>query len=133
MLRYGTGDNQSVFFVIVVLPVIWIAARPWAVAHHPSAAGVCAALLLPLMLSPDRGLTPSELVRLLIAMLVYAAVGGVVNELSRRSLLKLSLSQHRRRLAEAEVSEAAFVQRSLQPTDGSELPDAFRVAGACVP
>ncbi|KEP73914.1 hypothetical protein HR12_31495 [Microbacterium sp. SUBG005] len=57
----------------------------------------------------------------------------MVNELSRRSLLKLSLSQHRRRLAEAEVSEAAFVQRSLQPTDGSELPDAFRVAGACVP
>ncbi|MEV7756587.1 SpoIIE family protein phosphatase [Microbacterium sp. NPDC089180] len=133
LLRYGTGDSQSVFFVIVVLPVIWIAAGRGRWRILVPLLGVCAALLLPLLLSSERGLTPSELVRLSIAMLVYAAVGGVVNELSRRSLLKLSLSQHRRRLAEAEVSEAAFVQRSLQPADGSDLPDAFRVAGACVP
>ncbi|MDQ1082534.1 MULTISPECIES: PP2C family protein-serine/threonine phosphatase [Microbacterium] len=133
LLRYGTGDSQSVFLAIIVLPVIWIAAGPGRWRVLVPLAGVCATLLLPIVLSEYRGITPSEFVRLLIAMLVYAAVGAVVNELSRRSLRKLTSSQDRRRIAEAEVTAAALVQRSLQPDDGSELPAAFRIAGACVP
>lgn len=133
LLRFGTGDTQSVFLAIIVLPVIWIAAgrERWRIALP--LVGVCVTLLLPLAFSPERGMTASELVRLLIAVMVYAAAGAVVNQLSRRSLDRLSLSQRRRRLAEAEVSEAAVVQRSLQPGDASDLPDVFRIAGACVP
>jgi len=133
MLRFGTGDTQSVFLAIIVLPVIWIAAGPGRWRILVPLLGVCATLLLPLVLSPDRGLSASESVRLVIAVLVYAAVGVVVNELSRRSLQKLSTAQYRRRIAEAELSAAATVQRSLQPADGSELPGVFHVAGACVP
>ncbi|WP_210072579.1 MULTISPECIES: PP2C family protein-serine/threonine phosphatase [Microbacterium] len=133
LLRYGTGDTQSVFLAIIVLPVIWIAAGPGRWRILVPLLGVCGTLLLPLVLSPDRGLSASESVRLVIAVLVYAAVGVVVNELSRRSLQKLSTAQYRRRIAEAELSAAATVQRSLQPADGSELPGVFRVAGACVP
>lgn len=133
LLRFGTGDSRSVFLAIIALPVIWIAAGPGRWRIVVPLLGVCATLLLPLALSPERGLTASETVRLIIAVLVYAAVGAVVNDLSRRSLRKLSTSQDRRRVAEAELSAAATVQRSLQPTDGSELPAAFRVAGACVP
>ncbi len=133
LLRFGTGDTQSVFLAIVVLPVIWIAAGPGRWRIVLPLVGVCVTLLLPLVLAPDQVLTVSELVRLIIAVLVYAAAGAVVNELSRRSLQKLTASQWHRRLAEAEVSQAAVVQRSLQPVDGSDLPARFRVAGACVP
>ncbi|MDQ1123709.1 PP2C family protein-serine/threonine phosphatase [Microbacterium trichothecenolyticum] len=133
LLRFGTGDSQSVFLAIIVLPVIWIAAGDGRWRILLPLVGVGVTLLSPLALSVDRGLTVSELVRLLIALAVYAGAAAVVNELSRRSSLALSRSQRRRRLAEAEVSEAAFVQRSLQPTDASELPGAFRAAGACVP
>jgi len=133
LLRFGTGDSQSVFLAIIVLPVIWIAAGPGRWRILVPLVGVCATLLLPLVLAPQADVTASETVRLVIAVLVYAAAGAVVNDLSRRSLQKLSTSQYRRRVAEAEVSAAATVQRSLQPADGSELDDAFRVAGACVP
>lgn len=133
LLRFGTGDTQSVFLAIIVLPVIWIAAGPGRWRILVPLAGTCATLLLPLVLAPGQVLTVSEFVRLVIAVLVYAAAGAVVNELSRRSLRKLTVSQWHRRLAEAEVSQAAVVQRSLQPVDGSELPARFRVAGACVP
>ncbi|QLD11885.1 PP2C family protein-serine/threonine phosphatase [Microbacterium oleivorans] len=133
LLRFGTGDSQSVFLAIIVLPVIWIAAGPGRWRILVPLAGTCATLLLPMVLAPGHGITVSETVRLVIAVLVYAAAGAVVNELSRRSLQKLTMSQWHRRLAEAEVSQAAVVQRSLQPVDGSSLPSRFRVAGACVP
>ncbi|MFS0713454.1 PP2C family protein-serine/threonine phosphatase [Microbacterium sp. 2P01SA-2] len=133
LLRFGTGEAQSVFLAIVVLPVIWIAAGPGRWRIVVPLAGVCVTLLLPLALAPGQALTVSEFVRLVIAVLVYAAAGTVVNELSRRALRQLTASQWHRRLAEAEVSQAAVVQRSLQPVDGSELPPRFRVAGACVP
>lgn len=133
LLRFGTGDTQSVFLAIVVLPVIWIAAGPGRWRILVPLVGVCVTLLLPLVLAPGQVLTVSEFVRLIIAVLVYAAAGAVVNELSRRSLQKLTASQWHRRLAEAEVSQAAVVQRSLQPVDGSDLPPRFRVAGVCVP
>ena len=122
LLRFGTGDTQSVFLAIVVLPVIWIAAGPGRWRILVPLVGVCVTLLLPLVLAPGQALTASELVRLIIAVLVYTAAGAVVNELSRRSLQKLTASQWHRRLAEAEVSQAAVVQRSLQPVDGSDLP-----------
>lgn len=133
MLRFGTGESQSVFLAIVVLPVIWIAAgrERWRIVVP--LLGVCLTLLLPLALAPGRGLTPSELVRLVIAVLVYATVGAVVNELSRRSLNRLTAAQLRRRIAEREVSQAAAVQRSLQPLNASALPPQFAVTGACVP
>lgn len=133
LLRFGTGDTQSVFLAIIILPVIWIAAGPGRWRVLVPLLGVCVTLLLPLVLDAGRNIGASEFVRLLIAVLVYAAAGAVVNELSRRSLQRLDVSQRRRRLAEAEVTQAAVVQRSLQPVDGSELPSSFRVAGACVP
>jgi hypothetical protein len=79
LLRFGTGDTQSVFLAIIVLPVIWIAAgrERWRIALP--LVGVCVTLLLPLAFSPERGMTASELVRLLIAVMVYAAAGAVVN------------------------------------------------------
>jgi serine phosphatase RsbU (regulator of sigma subunit) len=133
LLRFGTGDSKSVFLVIVFLPLIWIAAGRgrWRVLVPLFA--TCVTLLLPLVLVPGRALPASEVVRLIAILAVFAAAAAVVNELSRRSLLQLRASQRSRRLAEAEVTQAAVVQQSLQPVDGSGLPAAVHVAGICVP
>ncbi|WP_182048030.1 PP2C family protein-serine/threonine phosphatase [Curtobacterium sp. ME26] len=133
LLRFGTGDNQSVFLAITVLPLIWIAAGVGRWRIMVPLGGVIVTLLLPLVLSVGRSLMVSEFVRLLVVVLVYGAASVVVNELSRRSLRQLTTSQQRRRVAEAEVTQAVLVQRSLQPVDGSDLPPAFQVTGVCVP
>ncbi|MFJ4221228.1 PP2C family protein-serine/threonine phosphatase [Curtobacterium luteum] len=133
LLRFGTGETRSVFLAILVLPVVWIAAGHGRWRILVPLVGTCATLLLPLVLAPGRMLPASELVRLLIAVVVYGAAAAVVNELSRRSLQQLTVAQRSRRVAEAEVTQAAIVQRSLQPVDGRGLPPAVRVAGTCVP
>ncbi|MDM7886537.1 SpoIIE family protein phosphatase [Curtobacterium sp. RHCKG23] len=133
LLRFGTGGSRSVFLVIVILPLIWIAAGRGRWRALIPLVATCITLLLPLLLAPGRELPVSEIVRLIVVLAVFGAAAAVVNELSRRSLLQLRASQRSRRLIEAEVSQAALVQQSLQPTDGSGLPPAVHVAGMCVP
>ncbi|MEK6309162.1 MAG: PP2C family protein-serine/threonine phosphatase [Curtobacterium sp.] len=133
LLRFGTGETRSVFLAILVLPVVWIAAGHGRWRVLVPVLGVFVTILLPLALAPGRAFPGSEVVRLVIAAVVYSAAAAVVNELSRRSLLQLTVAQRSRRVAEAEVTQAAIVQRSLQPVDGSGLPSAVRVAGVCVP
>lgn len=133
LLRFGTGDSRSVFLAIVILPLIWIAAGPgrWRVLAPLLA--TCLTLLLPLILQPGHGLPVSEIVRLVITLTVFGAAAAVINELSRTSLQQLRRSQRSRRVAEAEVTQAALVQQSLQPADGKGLSPTVRVAGVCVP
>ncbi|MFS0731375.1 SpoIIE family protein phosphatase [Curtobacterium sp. 1P10AnD] len=133
LLRFGTGETRSVFLAILVLPVVWIAAGHGRWRVLVPVLGTFVTILLPLVLAPGRVFPGSEVVRLLIAAVVYAAAAAVVNELSRRSLAQLTVAQRSRRVAEAEVTQAAIVQRSLQPVDGNGLPSAIRVAGTCVP
>ncbi|WP_182046642.1 PP2C family protein-serine/threonine phosphatase [Curtobacterium sp. ME26] len=133
LLRFGTGQSRSVFLGIIVLPLIWIAAGRgrWRVGVPLIA--TCVTLLMPLALAPGNPLPVSELVRLLVTVTVFGAAAAVVNELSRRSLLQLTASQRSHQLAEDEITQGALVQQSLQPLDGSALPPAVHVAGACVP
>ncbi|MFJ4296255.1 PP2C family protein-serine/threonine phosphatase [Curtobacterium sp. NPDC089689] len=133
LLRFGTGETRSVFLAILVLPVVWIAAGHGRWRVLVPVLGVFVTILLPLALAPGRAFPGSEVVRLVIAAVVYSAAAAVVNELSRRSLAQLTVAQRSRRVAEAEVTQAAIVQRSLQPVDGNGLPSAIRVAGTCVP
>ncbi len=133
LLRFGTGESRSVFLAIIILPVIWIAAGHGRWRVLVPLVGTVVTLLLPLVLAPGRVFPASEAVRLVIVVVTFGAAAAVVNELSRRSLQQLTVAQRSRRVAEAEVTQAALVQRSLQPVDGNGLPAAVRVAGTCVP
>ncbi|MGN8050199.1 PP2C family protein-serine/threonine phosphatase [Curtobacterium sp. 22159] len=132
LLRFGTGDNRSVFLAIVVLPVIWIAARPGRQHIVYPLIGTCATLLLPYVLEPTDP-RPSELVRLAFAVIVYAATAAVTNELARQADLRLSTAQRRRRVAEGEIDRAALVQQSLLPASADGLPPELRALGVCIP
>lgn len=132
LLRYGTGDQRSVFLPIVLLSVIWIASWPGRRHVLLPLAGTCVTLLLPFLFSPD-GRGPSELVRLAFALIVYATVAASVNELARQAKARLERARAQQHAVERELNRAAVVQQSLLPPDASTLPDAFAVFGACVP
>ncbi|MFS0852801.1 ATP-binding protein [Microbacterium sp. 179-I 3D4 NHS] len=96
LLRAGTGGSQSLFTSLVLLPVIWIAAAPGFRHVFIVAITTSFVFLMPYVVDP-----PSDTVswlRAVISPLVFAAVGAIVNELSR--LQRLRTAQ-----AEALVSE----------------------------
>ena len=132
LLRYGTGDSRSVFLAIVVLPVIWMAARPGRRHVLYPLLGVAVTLLLPYVLDSTEP-RPSELVRLAFALVVYGATAAVTNELARQAGRQLDHAQRRRRVAENEIDRAALVQRSLLPTTTAGLPTQLHAVGVCIP
>lgn len=132
LLRYGTGDSRSVFLAVVVLPVIWMAARPGRRHVLYPLLGTCATLLLPFLLEMTEP-RASELVRLAFAVIVYGATAAVTNELSRQADRRLSTAQRRRRVAEGEIDRAALVQQSLLPASTDGLPPELRAIGVCIP
>ncbi len=132
LLRYGTGDQRSVFLPIVLLAVIWVASWPGRRHVLLPLAGTCVTLLLPYLFSPG-GRGPSELVRLAFALIVYATVAASVNELARQATARLERARAQQHAVERELARAAVVQQSLLPPDASTLPEAFAVFGACVP
>jgi hypothetical protein len=132
LLRYGTGDQRSIFLPIVLLAVIWIASWPGRRNVLLPLAGTCVTLLMPYLFSPD-GRGPSELVRLAFALVVYATVAAAVNELARQAKARLERARAQQHAVERELARAAVVQQSLLPPDASTLPAAFAVFGACVP
>ncbi|MBF4606535.1 PP2C family protein-serine/threonine phosphatase [Curtobacterium sp. VKM Ac-1393] len=132
LLRYGTGESRSVFLAIVVLPVIWIAANPGRRHIVYPLIGTSVTLLLPFVVAP--GPVPgSEAVRLLVAVLVYAAAATVTNELARRATLRLDVSQRQRRVMESEIVQAELMQQALLPSDVASLPAQLEAVGMCLP
>lgn len=84
LLRAGTGDAGSLFGVVLVLPVIWVAAEPGRWSVLVAAAASCLALLLPAL--PGAGGSADDLAwwRAAFAPAVYALAALTVNELARR-------------------------------------------------
>ena len=132
LLRYGTGDQRSVFLPIVLLAVIWVASWPGRRNVVLPLVGTCVTLLLPYLFSSE-GRGPSELIRLAFALIVYATVAAAVNELARQAKARLERARAQQHAVERELNRAAVVQQSLLPPDASTLPDSFAVFGACVP
>jgi len=132
LLRFGTGDARSPFLAAVLLPLIWIAARPGRRNIVYPLLGTAATFLVPIVVG-GVALTAPEAVRLVFVVLVFAAVAWVTNELARQSGNRLQDVQQHRRLAEDEISEAALVQQALLPTSVDGIPEQFTVRAACLP
>lgn len=132
LLRFGTGDARSPFLAAVLLPLIWIAARPGRQNIVYPLIGTAGTFLVPIVLTEaDPG--PTELVRLGYVLLVFSAVAWVTNELARQAKNRLQHVQELRRVAEDEIGQAAVVQRSLLPTSLAGIPSRFTVRGVCLP
>ncbi|PZE86991.1 PP2C family protein-serine/threonine phosphatase [Curtobacterium sp. MCBD17_032] len=132
LLRFGTGDARSPFLAAVLLPLIWIAARPGRLNIVYPLVGTAATFLVPMFLGPTQ-LGASEVVRLVFVLVIFTAVAGVTNELARQGAARLRSMADLRRQAEAEISQAALVQRSLLPVTAADIPAQFTVRGVCLP
>lgn len=132
LLRFGTGDGRSIFLPIILLAIVWIAVWPGRMNIVWLLIGSTVTLLLPFALDPT-GRQPSEFIRLVFALAIYATIGLAINELARQASLKVDISRAQQHAVEREIEKAATVQQSLLPPTTSILPDMFTVQGTCIP
>lgn len=139
ILRYSTGETRSIFASLVVLPVLWFAAKEgrryiaWAVL------GVIVTLLVPFLLGTSITENVNELTRGLFSSVVFAIVAFIVNELSRQARNQIGIAEERQKIADerdraskAELERASEVQQALLPKTRLLL-DGYEFAGVCIP
>ena len=132
LLRYGTGDSRSVFIPIILLPIVWIAVWPGRLNILWLLIGAAVTFLLPFAIDP-MGRAPSEFIRIVFSLAIYATIGLAINELARQASRRVDLSRAQQQAVEREIDKAATIQQSLLPPKTSFLPEMFAVSGKCIP
>lgn len=131
-LRHGTGESQSIYASLVLLPVLWFASMDGRRYVGYAVAGAAIAILIPFAMGSTIGNNPNELLRGLYSTLIFALAAAVVNELARRARQKLTAARKQAANATEELSRAAQIQRFLLPQGAAPLPG-YETAGACLP
>lgn len=125
LFRIGTGGSRSLFAVMLVLPVVWIAGEDGR-RYVALAAATCAvALALPYLLGDDRVEALDDPLlrwRALYAPFVYALVAVTVNELShrvRQQVVVVRENERRLRMADRMTRSVldAVTEQSVIGTD----------------
>jgi phosphoserine phosphatase RsbU/P len=132
VLRFATGEDESIFPALVVLPLLWvscIAGRRY-VAY--AIVGEFTALMLPILLGAYVEVRGDEIARAAFNPVVFGMAAFVVNELARQARSQVNAAELKEQVSATELTRAAAVQRALLPKDGSSLAG-FDVAGVCVP
>ena len=91
LFRAGTGGPASIFGSLLLIPVVWLAAAPGV--RYVVFVAVLSSFNYTIHFITDPPKEPVEWVHAIVALLVFAVVAAVINELSR---------QQRRRTQEAE-------------------------------
>jgi hypothetical protein len=131
-LRFATGESQSIFTSLVILPVVWFATNEGRRSIAYAFVGVCGALLLPFLLGSSVEENPTELLRVLFSSVSFGLAAAVVNELSRLARRHLEVVRAREQATADELDYASEVQRALLPKSDSSL-QGYQIAGACLP
>lgn len=131
-LRHGTGESQSIYASLVLLPVLWLASMNGRRYVGYAVAGAAIAILVPFALGSTIGNNPNELLRGLYSTLIFALAAAVVNELAHRARQRLTIARAQAATATEELSRAAQIQRFLLPRGAAPLPG-YETAGACLP
>jgi len=132
VLRFSTGESQSIFASLAILPVVWVATMEGRRFIAFAALGASVSVLLPLLLAADFDSNPNEIFRAAFNPVAFGAAAAVVNELSRQARKQLRIVRVREQASASELSQAAAVQRALLPKDGASLAG-YEVAGVCIP
>lgn len=132
VLRFATGESQSIFGSLAILPVVWVATMEGRRFIAFAALGALVSVVVPLLIAADVGSNPNELFRAAFNPVAFGAAAAVVNELARQARKQLRIVRVREEAAASELSQAAVVQRALLPKDGGSLAG-YEVAGVCIP
>ncbi|HXD62495.1 MAG TPA: ATP-binding protein [Lacisediminihabitans sp.] len=112
LLRYGTGNNNTVFAALIALPIVWFAAEEGRKFVIYSAIGAAITVFLPFAL----GLTIADNLDLFLragfTVIVYTFAAAVINEISHTARHRLDKV---RKLAEqSRVMLAESVQHAIE-------------------
>jgi len=132
ILRWSTGSSASIFTALLVMPLVWFAAEEGRRHVFYAMLGTALVILTPFVAGLGAGDRITELTRLSVVIIVYGCLAAVINELSRQAGAQLRLSQAREEKVQAEINDAADVQRSLLPGTAFATPG-WSMAGACLP
>jgi signal transduction histidine kinase len=140
LFRIGTGGTLSVFTVMLVLPVVWIAGEDGRRYIVLAAATSAAALSLPYLLGDASvgGLSdPRAAWRAVYVPVVFALAAVTVNELSRRVRLQVAVlqdSERRLRAADRLTRSVldAVTEQSVIGTDLDGLIDVWNPGAAAM-
>ncbi|WP_411720793.1 sensor histidine kinase [Mycetocola sp.] len=117
-LRMGTGGALSLFGVLILLPVIWIASedgRRWILV---AGAGTATAIMLPFLVLSEVPSSAVEWLRGVVAPFVYTAVAAIINEMSRQRRVQF---ESIRSLAEAREASLAKSEEQADKLRVSDL------------
>lgn len=132
VLRYATGESRSVFFAMVILPVLWVASLEGRRHIAYAFAGVTLSLLIPFALGARIDDNPNEVVRTLFSALSYGLAAAIINDLARLARRYVADVRAREELTRVELEQASAVQRALLPKPVPGADD-YDFAGVCVP
>ena len=135
LFRFGTGESASIFGVMLILPLVWMAALDGRIHIACAALGGAFVIFLPVPVSlilDGEAPVSSDLLRSAFSLMVYAIAAAVINEISHQARVNLQRSHLRELASSEELQRAAAVQRALLPKNQSLLPG-YQVAGTCVP
>ncbi|HEY5231889.1 MAG TPA: ATP-binding protein [Galbitalea sp.] len=85
LFRSGTGGEASLFSIIIVLPVLWVAAERSRGYIALAAGGSAVSLVMPTLLGHSQHLASADIVRGIFVPLIFLFVAAIVNELARQS------------------------------------------------
>jgi signal transduction histidine kinase len=85
LFRLGTGGGLSLFSVLMILPVVWIANQPERRYIAVAGIGAVLALSLPFTLGGMVPQNSSDWLRFIITPVIYSVAAAIINEMSRQA------------------------------------------------
>ena len=116
--RAGTGGTTSLFSVLIILPVLWIAAEPGRRYIVAAAVGTSLAQLTPYAFGIESN-DSLDLLRGVFTPLAIAVIAAIVNELSRQGRLQVEALRSLSR--EREVMLQTSIEQGNQLRENDEL------------
>ncbi|MBO0984650.1 PP2C family protein-serine/threonine phosphatase [Rathayibacter sp. SD072] len=132
VFRFATGEGQSIFASLAILPVIWVASSMRRLAPLAAFCGVSVTFLVPFALGARTENLHAELGRSVFAASAFAIAAAVVHGLARLARNHISSLRQREQRAVAELEGASAVQRALLPKSGAGAAG-YEFAGVCLP
>ena len=126
LFRAGTGGSASMFGVLILLPIVWLASRPGL--RNVVIVGVLTTIAIAIPYVTDPPHDGATWLRVAVVPIVYVITAAIVNELSRVSRIRAE-EAHRLAAERAEALEEnlrVVVQLQESQTKYLELVELFR-------
>jgi sigma-B regulation protein RsbU (phosphoserine phosphatase) len=131
-LRHATGDAKSIFGILVVIPLLWMATNLGRRYIAYAAGGVVLVFFPPLLTPGAVAADPTSAFRVAFVVVTFTIAATVVNELALQASRRFNTSRAEGRAYAAEIEQGALVQQALLPKADPVAPG-YEVAGACIP